>query len=186
MIGKWQRAGIPPDLVGSIIREEVDRRRIGGRDPIRSISWFDARVRERGEVLKIAIAQRPELPTEPGFDFRAYLEQLQDEVPEQFSDIRRELWRLTMQDLDPHELTAELELLDRRLLTKAWEIAGDAKQQEIHQAVESSRAALAARVPPEELDEAVLRARREIARSALGLPRLDPMLAWAEADTRAM
>ena len=186
MVGKWQNSGIPPDLASSIIREEHERRRIGGHDPIRSITWFDARVRERAEVLKIAIAQRTELPTETEFDIQTHLEHLQEQVPELFGDVRRELRRLAMQSLDPQELAADLDLLDRRLVTQAWEIASDAMKQEIHQAVESSRTALEARVVPDQQDEALRKVRREIARSALKLPRLDLWLAWHESDLRAI
>lgn len=163
---RWQREGIPLDLVRSTLEEVFARRKErGARGKISSLRYCAPAVEAAWADLRelTAPARRAEAPA---FEVAPRLASLAASLPgrEALSG------RVAQLSGDPQEVEERLAALDREMLDQAWDGLDGETRSEVEAAVDKTLASLAGRLPALELASSRERLVRQTLRRKLGLP----------------
>jgi hypothetical protein len=163
---RWQREGIPLDLVRSTLEEVFAKRKErGARGKISSLRYCAPAVEAAWADLRelTAPARRAEAPA---FEVAPRLASLAASLPgrEALSG------RVAQLSGDPQEVEERLAALDREMLDQAWDELDGETRSEVEAAVEKTLASLAGRLPVLELASSRERLVRQTLRRKLGLP----------------
>jgi hypothetical protein len=163
---RWQREGIPLDLVRSALEEVFAKRKErGARGKISSLRYCAPAVEAAWADLRelTAPARRAEAPA---FEVAPRLASLAASLPgrEALSG------RVAQLSGDPQEVEERLAALDREMLDQAWDGLDGETRSEVEAAVEKTLASLAGRLPALELASSRERLVRQTLRRKLGLP----------------
>jgi hypothetical protein len=191
VIRRWRRFGVPLDLVGSVLQEIFQKRQERGLKrqvlPLRfcttAVDTAWAHLREL-----TAPAERAPAATTAGLDIPARLATLAAALPEALKD--RAAWaeRITVLAALPGGSPAveeRLADLDRELLEAARAGLKGPTKKAVAEAVERTLAALAGRLPAEELERSRDRLFLQVMRGRLGLPVLSLFSPEAEGISAA-
>jgi hypothetical protein len=167
---RWHREGVPLDLVRRTLEEVFAKRRErGAKGKISSLRYC-------APAIDAAWAELREL-TAPGhraeaskFEVPPRLAALAAALPPAFAARDAFAARLTALDGDSQAVEQHLSALDREMLDAALAGLDEAGREEIDAAVEKTLAALAGRLPADELERSYERLTRQILRRRLGLP----------------
>jgi hypothetical protein len=163
---RWQREGIPLDLVRSTLEEVFAKRKErGAKGRISSLRYCAPAVEAAWADLRelTAPARRAEAPA---FEAAPRLAALAASLPGRETLAAR----ITSLSGDPQEVEERLAALDRQMLDQAWEGLDGEARSEVEAAVEKTLAALAGRLPAGELASSRERLVRQTLRRKLGLP----------------
>ncbi|HSU82603.1 MAG TPA: hypothetical protein VLR69_09300 [Thermoanaerobaculia bacterium] len=163
---RWQREGIPLDLVRSTLEEVFAKRKErGAKGKISSLRYCAPAVEAAWADLRelTAPARRAEAPA---FEVAPRLASLAASLP------GREALSGHVAQLsgDPQEVEERLATLDREMLDQAWDELDGETRSEVEAAVEKTLASLAGRLPVLELASSRERLVRQTLRRKLGLP----------------
>jgi hypothetical protein len=163
---RWQREGIPLDLVRSTLEEVFAKRKErGAKGKISSLRYCAPAVEAAWADLRelTAPARRAEAPA---FEVAPRLASLAASLP------AREALSARVAGLsgDPQEVEEHLAALDRQMLDQAWDGLDGETRSEVEAAVEKTLASLAGRLPLAELASSRERLVRQTLRRKLGLP----------------
>lgn len=163
---RWQREGIPLDLVRSTLEEVFAKRKErGAKGKISSLRYCAPAVEAAWADLRelTAPARRAEAPA---FEVAPRLASLAASLPgrEALSG------RVAQLSGDPQEVEERLATLDREMLDQAWDELDGETRSEVEAAVEKTLASLAGRLPVLELASSRERLVRQTLRRKLGLP----------------
>jgi hypothetical protein len=163
---RWQREGIPLDLVRSTLEEVFAKRKErGAKGKISSLRYCASAVEAAWADLRelTAPARRAEAPA---FEVAPRLASLAASLP------AREALSARVAGLsgDPQEVEEHLAALDRQMLDQAWDGLDGETRSEVEAAVEKTLASLAGRLPALELASSRERLVRQTLRRKLGLP----------------
>jgi hypothetical protein len=163
---RWQREGIPLDLVRSTLEEVFAKRKErGAKGKISSLRYCAPAVEAAWADLRelTAPARRAEAPA---FEVAPRLASLAASLPgrEALSG------RVAQLSGDPQEVEERLAALDREMLDQAWDGLDGETRSEVEAAVEKTLASLAGRLPALELASSRERLVRQTLRRKLGLP----------------
>src|SRR5436305_3570967 len=163
---RWQREGIPLDLVRSTLEEVFAKRKErGAKGKISSLRYCAPAVEAAWADLRelTAPARRAEAPA---FEVAPRLASLAASLPgrEALSG------RVAQLSGDPQEVEERLAALDRAMLDQAWAGLDGEARSEVEPAVEKTLASLAGRLPAGELASSRERLVRQTLRRKLGLP----------------
>jgi hypothetical protein len=163
---RWQREGIPLDLVRSTLEEVFAKRKErGAKGKISSLRYCAPAVEAAWADLRelTAPARRAEAPA---FEVAPRLASLAASLPgrEALSG------RIAQLSGDPQEVEERLAALDREMLDQAWDELDGETRSEVEAAVEKTLASLAGRLPVLELARSRERLVRQALRRKLGLP----------------
>jgi hypothetical protein len=163
---RWQREGIPLDLVRSTLEEVFAKRKErGARGKISSLRYCAPAVEAAWADLRelTAPARRAEAPA---FEVAPRLASLAASLPGRDALSGR----VAQLSGDPQEVEERLAALDREMLDQAWDGLDGETRSEVEAAVEKTLASLAGRLPAGELASSRERLVRQTLRRKLGLP----------------
>lgn len=163
---RWQREGVPLDLVRSTLEEVFAKRKErGAKGRISSLRYCAPAVEAAWADLRelTAPARRSEAPA---FEVAPRLAALVASLP------GREALAAQVAQLsgEPQEVEEHLAILDREMLDQAWDGLDVEERSEVEATVEKTLASLAGRLPALELASSRERLVRQTLRRKLGLP----------------
>jgi hypothetical protein len=164
---RWHRDGVPLPLVQRVLEEVFARRRErGAKGRINSLRYCKPAVEAAWEEVQQLTAPGRRTEAEP-LEVSPRLAALARALPGELAGVASAILGL---EGESEEVEAALAELDRELLQAAAAGLDEAASAELEDAVDSTLATLAARLPPEDLASARDRLRRQLLRRRLGLP----------------
>jgi hypothetical protein len=179
---RWRREGVPLDLVRRTLEEVFARRRErGARGRIQSLRYCAPAVDAVWQEVREMQAPGARAVAPPPLDVRARLAALAAALPADLPD--RETWAASIVDLggDAEAVEAGLAALDGRLLDAAAAATGPAARRRRAARAAATLAAVAERLPADEVEGARRRLERRLLRRDLTLPVLSLFSPEAEA-----
>jgi hypothetical protein len=172
---RWQREGVPLDLVRNAMTEVFAKRKErGAKGKISSLRYCAPAVEAAWDHLReLAVADQRERTPGAGLDLPARLRALAAALPEELPE--REAWAARIGDLGgiaggSQAVEEGLAALDRELLDAASARLSKRVGKEVEETVERTLATLTGRVADEELARSRDQLRRQIVRKRSALP----------------
>jgi hypothetical protein len=180
---RWQREGVPLDLIeGALTQVFAKRAEREAKGRISSLRYCAPAVEAAWDHLRELTAPgERETPREAGLDVAGRLGRLAAALPEKLPE--RAVWaeRVTALAGGSREVEESLAVLDRELLDAVEAGLKAAARKEVEATVERTLAALAGRLPDDELERSREQLRRQVLRKRLGLPVLSLFAPEADA-----
>ncbi len=168
---EWYEQGIPIELVRQALREAWERRGERARKKILTLRYF-----RRAVLTAWRRAQELQAPAASGtaetLDVAARLVRLAAALPAELPEGPRWAQRLAGLGGDAEEVEAQLAVLDGEILAAAESALSAAVRRELEGELEAAVAALARRLPADELARARGRLWEEVVRRRWSLPML--------------
>ncbi|MFP5286701.1 MAG: hypothetical protein ACLGI9_13245, partial [Thermoanaerobaculia bacterium] len=167
---RWHRDGVPLDLVRKTLEEVFAKRKErGAKGKISSLRYCAPAVEAAWAELTemTAPGHRAEAPA---FEIAPRLAALAAALPPAFFGRDAFAARIAALDGDPQAVEQQLSTVDREMLDAALAGLDEEGREEIDAAVEKTLAALAGRLPADELERSYERLTRQILRRRMGLP----------------
>jgi hypothetical protein len=178
---RWHREGVPLELVRRTLEGVFAlRRERGARGRIQSLRYCAPAVDAAWAELREMQAPGERAPA-TRLDVPARLAALAAALPADLEGGEAWAERVRGVGLDPEAVEAALAAIDGELLDRAEQALTTAARERLEQRVEDSVAALAARLPPAEIEAARSRLLRRLLRRDVGLPVLSLFAPEAEA-----
>ncbi len=166
----WHDAGVPLGLVERVVREVFERRRASQKqDKVWSLRHckraVDAAWRRQQELAAPGSSEATE-----ELDLAGRLARLSAALPNELGDRESLVATILGLEGDAESIEAQLAQIDHNVMAAADDAQAPSDRRDIERELAEARAALAERLPDDELERSAERLREEILRRRLGLP----------------